>query len=555
VNMPGLFWQPLVMASLCGLLGRRAEAAAAVKELLALDKDIERNARHYIECWHYSSGLMDRILEGLQKAGLRVATVSSGEPESAGKSIAVLPFANLSSSPDDEYFSDGITEEITNALARVPGMKVAARTSAFSFKGKNVPAGEIGRSLNVGTILEGSLRRAGKKLRITAQLVNVADGCHLWSERYDRELDDIFAVQDEIATAIARKFEVSAGGPSGPLVKPATRNMEAYELYLKGLHARQHFGTNLTGALDFFERAAARDPEFAPAHASLAQTYSTLALTAALRPSDGMPKAKAAAMRALELDGSLAEAHCALAVVSMLYDWDWEAAEKGLLRALELSPNDSQASFYYGHFYLAYVAGQPEKGAELCRRAWEGDPLAGYALHGLASDLVILERNRELIELCRRELARDPSAFHLQRLLGLGLLGESRLDEAQAAMEEAVRTSGRHAWALFELGMLHARCGHRAEAEAIQEELVSRSRVAYLQSGILAAIPAWLGRFDEALALLERAIEERDCTLLAIPVWPTWSALWNLPRCPELLKRIGITKPAPSGAESRLKQG
>jgi non-specific serine/threonine protein kinase len=563
VNMPGLFWQPLVIASLCGLLGRNAEAAAAVKEVRKLDENIEANARQFIECWHYSSGLMDKIIEGLSKAGLEIRDAGAAAPEIAAprmeqaaprsesgsgavaqeKSIAVLPFANRSGAPEDEYFSDGIAEEIINALAKVAGLRVAARTSAFSFKGQKTDIPEIARRLNVTTVLEGSVRKAGKRLRITAQLIDIADGCQLWSERFDRELDDIFAVQDEIATAIAKKLEVSITGARGPLVKTATRNMEAYESYLKGRHAWERFGTNLYAALEHFERAVALDPEFAPAHAGIADAYGTLGFTGAMRPRESMPKAKAAAARAVQLDPQLAEAQCALGYVALLYDWDWPAAEKAFLRSIELNPNYAHVMHHYGHLYHAFVSYRIDEGIELCCRAAEIDPLAGYPLHGWLANLYIAGRTAEAIERLQKELTRDPSTFHLRRLLALCYAEQGRIDEARAAIEEAARSSGRHPWAVGELGGLHARCGRTAEAEALQAELVARSRSTYIQPTILAFIPAWLGTFDEGFAYLEQAIEERDGVIIAVTTWPNCRPYWNQPRFAEILKRLNLRDP------------
>src|SRR3990172_12800460 len=235
----------------------------------------------------------------------------------APTSIAVLPFSDLSPQKDQDYFCDGVTEEIINALAKVEGLRVAARTSAFAFKGQALDMKEIAGKLKVAAVLEGSVRKAGNRVRITTQLIDVNDGCHLWADRFDRELDDIFAVQDEIATAIAEKLRGTFhAGSNKPLVKRPTGNAEAYELYLRGRYAWQKFGSDLYVALKYFERAVAADPEFAQAHAGIADIYGTLAFTAAMRPREAMPKAKAAAQRALELDGQLAEAHCSLAYIS-----------------------------------------------------------------------------------------------------------------------------------------------------------------------------------------------------------------------------------------------
>jgi TolB-like protein len=232
------------------------------------------------------------------------------------RSIAVLPFANMSDDPENEYFSDGMTEEIINALTQLEDLRVAARTSCFAFKGKPADIGEIGAKLKVATVLEGSVRKAGTRLRITAQLVNVADGYHLWSERYDREMEDVFAIQEDIARAIADRLQVTlAGGAGERLVKPPTKSLEAYDLYLKGRYFVNRIvevaGEGPRKGIDFFEQALALDPGYALAHAGIADAYSFLGSTV-LRPKEALPKAREAAMRALELDDTLAETHCAL---------------------------------------------------------------------------------------------------------------------------------------------------------------------------------------------------------------------------------------------------
>jgi TolB-like protein/Flp pilus assembly protein TadD len=546
INLPHFFYAHVVTAAAYGQLGDREAAGEALRELLALKPHFAATGRDDLARW-YPAELVEHMMDGLRKAGLKIPDAKVAAPRGeqvTEKSIAVLPFANMSGAPEDEYFSDGIAEEIINALAKVEGLRVAARTSAFSFKGQKTDIPEIARKLNVTTVLEGSVRKAGKRLRITAQLIDVADGCQLWSERFDRELDDIFAVQDEIASAIAKKLEVSvSGGAHGPLVKKATRNMEAYESYLKGRHAWERFGTNLYAAVEHFERAVALDPEFAPAYAGIADAYGTLGFTGAMRPREAMPKAKAAATRAVQLDSQLAEAQCALGYVALLYDWDWPAAEKAFLRSIELNPNYSHVMHHYGHLYHAFVSYRIDEGIELCRRAAEIDPLAGYSLHGWLANLYVAGRTAEAIEHLQKELTRDPSAFHLRRLLALCYTEQGRMEEARAAIEEAVRTSGRHPWAVGELGGLHARCGRTAEAEALQAELVARSRSTYIQPTIMAFIPAWLGKFEEGFAYLEQAIEERDGVIIAVTTWPNCRPFWNHPRFAEILKRLNLRAP------------
>jgi serine/threonine-protein kinase len=415
------------------------------------------------------------LLESLKLA--RAAVKQSADP-GARNSIAVLPFTNLSGDPGEEFFSDGVSEEIINALSTIGGLRVAARTSAFSFKGLAVDVSEIASKLNVQKVLEGSVRKAGNRIRITAQLIDASDGCQVWSERFDRELIDIFAVQDEIATAIARKFEgTERTSQDGPLVKTPTRNSEAYEFYLRGLHC-WGLGLRLKEARDCFDRAVQLDPQFAAAWAGLADAYSTLAFNTQRRPLDVMPKAKEAAERALALDDTLPEAHSAVAYWHLVYDWNWAAAEAGFKRTLELKANDARTMHHYGHLYHAFVSHDLDAGLELCARSVDVDPLATYSRHGLYANLVVMGRYDEAIAGLLPELERAPLEAHLRRLIGQCYLEKSMFDEAREAIGEAVRTSGRHPWATFELGMFHARTGNPDAAEAVQAELQARGRPA-----------------------------------------------------------------------------
>lgn len=508
-----------------------------------ISRCLEKNPRRRFQSSDDLAFTLRNIRSGIgQVHGISATGTSDTAGDSA--SIAVLAFTNMSHDPDNDYFSDGISEEIINSLAKLDGLRVAARTSAFSFKGQQVDVAEVGRKLNVSTVLEGSVRQAGDRLRITAQLINVADGYQLWSERFDRRMDDIFCIQDEIATSIAQHLKRTLrGGITEQLVKPPTRNLEAYDVYLKGRSTWQRFGTGLYLALDCFQRAVELDPDFALAHAGIADTYALLGITAALPPREAMPKAKSAAKRALELDDGLAEAHCALASVYLYYEWDWSLAKESFLRSLKLNPNYVQSMFHYGHMYLAFVSQELDQGIQLCRRAVEIDPLAAYALHGWLANLYIAGKTEEAIGPLCEALERDPSAFNLRRLLGLCYLEQSMIEDARNAIETAVIVSGRHPWALYELGMLYVKLGETAEAEAIQAEMVARSQSSYIPATTLAIIPATLGRYDEAFGHLNCGFDERDGVILTITNWPPLRPLRVDSRYDEVLKRLGLENP------------
>ena len=300
-----------------------------------------------------------------------------GKAKSTVASIAVLPFANMSTDSENEYFSDGITEEILNALVRIDGLRVTSRTSSFAFKGKSEDIRKIGEQLNVANVLEGSVRRAGQKVRITAQLVNTADGYHIWSETYDRNLEDIFAVQDEISRKIANQLRVALTGEemSESLVKTPTENIAAYHLYLKGnYHFNKWSPEGAASGIRFFEQAIELEPEFAMAYSGLANAYTMLGAMGQMSPKMAYPRAKEAAEKAVQLDAQISDSHIALGLVNIFYDWKIEDAKKSFERALEL--NRGSAYAYFAYYVYLVAAGQVPKAVEYMEKAVQLDPLS-----------------------------------------------------------------------------------------------------------------------------------------------------------------------------------
>ncbi|MFQ5790514.1 MAG: tetratricopeptide repeat protein, partial [Acidobacteriota bacterium] len=406
-----------------------------------------------------------------------------------------------------------------------------------SFKGKSVDITEVGAKLKVETVLEGSVRKAGNRLRITAQLISVADGYHLWSERYDREMDDVFAIQDEIATAIAERLKVAlVGERDQPLVKPSTQNLEAYQLYLEGRFFWNR--RELRRGLDCFENALALDPDYALAYAGVADAYGLLGFSGVIRPGEAMPKAREAVERALELDDTLAEAHYSLAYVSCVYDWDWPTAAREFERAIELNPSYAAAHYMYA-FYLWLVEGRTDEAIAEANRAVEIDPLDSHATGMLGIVLWGGGRSREAIPLLERAVEQDPAYFFLYRCLGLAYHAESMHPEAIAALEQATILSGRDYIVRTELAIARALSGEPQKAETILNELIARSRQEYVSPLFLAVIQLALGRKEEALASLERAYDKRDPTLVTLKHWPFVQPLHGDPRFESLLKRIG----------------
>src|SRR5437879_8358721 len=311
--------------------------------------------------------------------GARSITSESWAPRSIAdvtNSIAVLPFTNMSADPENEYFCDGLAEELLNALAKIEELKVAARTSAFSFKGKNANVSDIGSTLGVRTVLEGSVRKSGNRLRITMQLISAGDGYHLWSERYDREMKDIFNVQDEITLAVVDALKVKLLGEEKAVVlRPYIENPEAYELYLKGRHYyNKHTIEDWLKGIEYFEKAIEIEPEYAPAFDQIGLSYVTLSFFGLSSPHETLPKGKAAVTRALEIDDQSAEGHAALANILLYYEWDWAAAGREFKRAVKLNPNDANTRWRLGLFLVSRE--RFDKAIKQGERAIALDPLS-----------------------------------------------------------------------------------------------------------------------------------------------------------------------------------
>lgn len=437
--------------------------------------------------------------------------------DTSGRSIAVLAFANMSDDPETEYFSDGMSEEIINVLAQIPDLRVAARTSAFSFKGKNVDLRSIGDQLSVATVLEGSVRRAGNRLRITAQLINVSDGYHLWSERYDREMTDVFAIQDEIARAIADKLMVTLGaGKSKTAPARPTDNIEAYELYLKGKALEHRRGPALRTAVELYEQAIALDPAFGVAHAALAHALVLTGFYGLYSTEQVGARAIAAARIGMERAPEIGPAHAASALVALLLEYDREKAEREWNKAMELSPSDSSIRMEYAFYMLCGVHGDFERATEFARQSLELDPLSALAhafcalVHGFA------DRHGETVAEARKALSIDPSSFIGHYQLGLGLVRSGDWEGALRAMTPVLGPSGRHPWIMLVVGLAHEAGGRHTEALAIYHELTARAKVEFVQPSLLLLLAHGLKLKEESARLLALAGEVHDMTIPAL---------------------------------------
>jgi serine/threonine protein kinase/tetratricopeptide (TPR) repeat protein len=486
----------------------------------------------------------DRFASAREFAEALRTPISGGDGVSPA-SVAVLPFDNLSPEPGTDYFSDGITEEIINTLGHVGGLHVAAPTSSFAFRGRAVNLEDVGEKLHVATVVRGSVQRAGTHLRVTVQLNNISDGFLRWSERYDREVreaTDVFSVQEEIARAVAGRLLASFGDDvHETLGAPPTNNLDAYNLFLQARYQWAQRGLGLKKALEFFTHALALDPNYAAAHAGLADTSVLLAEYGALPPTEILPKARAAIRRALELSPDLAEAHSAAGELALVFDWDWVRAASELRRAIELSPR-SPVAYYRLALYLSLVAGEFPEAVTLSRHAVELDPLAPLPQAQLGAVLMAAERYEEAIAALQRATELPPAMLAPYLYLG-GILNHlGRTKEAIECLMTAAAASGRHPSSLTQLAGCYRVLGDMAKVEAIYDELFARARGGgeYIQKTTLAVAAGAAGRIDEAFQLLERACDERDSILLYSKRHPAFFALHADPRMADIYRRIGF---------------
>jgi serine/threonine protein kinase/Tfp pilus assembly protein PilF len=459
------------------------------------------------------------------------------------KSIAVLPFANMSADPENVFFCDGIAEEIINTLAQLPDLRVVGRTSAFSFRDTGEDLRSVGEKLNVRTVLEGSVRKAGDRLRITVQLIDVGSGYQLWSERFDRELRDVFAIQEEIAHAIATRLKVTLTGEGAlPRARPRTDNVEAYELYAKGRSLLYARGMNLPDAVACFESALELDPDYPLAWAGLADSFTILGYLGLHDQEESWGRARQAAERAVTLGPGLAEAHNAAAAIAVNRDWDWGKAETEFRLALELNPGYIQGRCWFGMVYLGFVRQRHEEAVATVRGAVELDPLSAYPRAILARVLIEAGRHDEAAREGQIAVELDPGSLIAQMSFGAALHSQSRFEEAESTYRQALGSVGRHPWLLTHLGVLHADSGNRDAARAVYDELVARSRHEFVHPTLMAMLAASVNEPNEALAFAERAFAERDPTLgiNAAGGWRIGEHLRRLPGFRDIRRRLGL---------------
>lgn len=483
-----------------------------------------------------------RALERALASGSARSSVSAAG--TMAQSVAVLPFKNMNRDEENEFFAEGITEDIINALMSVEGLQVAARSSAFQFKGQALTVREIGGKLNVAAVLEGSVRRAGNRLRITAQLVNVTNGFQIWSDRYDRVLEDIFDIQDEISQAIVEQLKVKlVPGADKPRIKRHTSNMEAYEHYLKG-RIQWHLRTPgaYPKALEHFQEAISADSDFALAYVGLADCYSVLAFYDIRHPREMLPNVRPLAEKALRIDSGLGEAYASLGFLESAFYGRYEEAETAFRRSIELSPNYATAHFWYGVMVLGPL-GRFEEAERAGQRANELEP--GNPLYLCVPALNCVWKRDYAEALVRAQEVFDvtpdyPLACACQ---ALALCEQGRYEKAVETMERALPyVSPAGLWGPGYLGHIHARWGKEELARKVIADLEILRQQIYVPSISFAAVYAGLGEKERAVEYLERGFQERCGHIFWLHCEPTWDSLRGSPRFQALLEKMGLAK-------------
>jgi TolB-like protein/Flp pilus assembly protein TadD len=451
----------------------------------------------------------------------------------------------MSADQENEYFSDGLAEEIINALTKLDGLHVAARSSSFSFKGKNAEVGEVARRLKVRHVLEGSVRKAGSRVRVTAQLVDAANGYQLWSERYDRQLEDIFDVQDEIARSIVERLKVAfSASDIERLVKVTTNNVDAYQHYLKGRAMLYRRGRWVAPALESFKKAVTLDPGYAQAWAGVADAYTVLCYGGDSNPSETMPLALDAATRATTMDAASAEAHNALATAALLWERDFEKAGRQFREALALSPKYIQARCWYGLFFLQWSVGRLKEGLAEAWRAIEDDPLSSYAWTVWSFALASVQRSDEAVRAAEMALEHDPVSFLAQWELGLAYHWNQQYEKAIQTLEPLWAQTG-HGWIVIGLVPAYVRVGQTDAARRVFEGLLDRARHTYVPAFVLAISASLLGDHESAIAFCERSIEAHDMLFALFHRWlPDFDPVRTDPRFPDIVARFNARRRA-----------
>jgi TolB-like protein/Tfp pilus assembly protein PilF/predicted Ser/Thr protein kinase len=456
------------------------------------------------------------------------------------RSLAVLPLENLSRDPEQEYFADGVTDQLITDLAQISTMKVISRTSVMQYKGAHKPLPQIAQQLGVDAVVEGSVQRAGDRVRIAAQLIDARTDQHLWARSYERDLRDVLALQDEVAQAIANELRIELT-PHGHERMASSRSVDpdAFEAYLKGhYYSSKRTEKELKKSIEYFQEAIKKDPNYAPAYSGMADAYALLGYRGQLPSIEALSSGKAAALKAVALDDSLAEAHASLAFIAETLEWDWPTAEREYKRALELNPGYAEGHNWYAG-YLMYF-GRFEQGIAEAKRARELDPLSLAINNALAGRLLLAGREIEAMEQIHKTLEMDPNFPPAHNRLGWAYLSKGMNEEAIAEFQKEMALSGSDPEESVDLGYAYAVVGKRDEAKRILANLKRKRERAFVSPAGLGIICGALGQKDEAFAWLEKAYELRDPQLTYLKVGPRFTPLRSDPRFQDLLRRMGL---------------
>jgi serine/threonine protein kinase/tetratricopeptide (TPR) repeat protein len=454
------------------------------------------------------------------------------------RSIAVLPFVNASPDPENEYLTDGITDELIDALSKVRGLRVASRTSVFGLKGKVQDIRTVGSLLGASAVIEGTVRRSGDRLRISAQLSSTGDGSLLWSQRFDRTLEDVFALQDEIAHTIVDALRATTFADlSEPLPQRYAGNAKAYGLYLKGRYEwNKRTQDGVTAGIEYFKQAVAEDPRYAPAYVGLADSYALHVDYRSVPVNEGFELAKANARKAIELDESLAEAHASLAWSLFIYDWDWNGAEREFRRAIELAPGYATAHQWFA--FLLIARGQIEEALIEAHMAQELDPASVSIRRGLGGIYAYARRYEQSRYHTERAIALNPLAEESYRLLAMALFRQGRAEEAERVLRESSALPGAGPYAEATLGYVLAQRGKVEEARAICTKLEETAKKGYVSPVAFGTLSLGLGQWDSALEWIQRSIDERRGWFVYARVNPIFDPIRDHPRFQEMLREL-----------------
>ena len=457
-------------------------------------------------------------------------------------SLAVLPFDGDSADTNGEYLSDGITENLINSLSQFPNLRVMARGTVFRYKGKDVDPQMAGNDLHVHAVLSGRLQQRGDTLIVQAELIDVRTGARLWGGQFNRKLEDVLALQDDLSREIAEKLRLrSTGGEQQQLAKRSTENPEAYRLYLQGrYHWNKRSPEGLQKAVDYFHQAIDKDPTYGLAYAGLADAYTYFSFFSIAPPRDAMPRAKAAATKALEIDDHLAQAHGSLGYISFGYDWDWSAAGKHFGQALSLNPTYTKALNFYP-LYLS-SSGRSQEALAVAKAALDLDPASPAVSHNLAVQFYLARQFDQAIGQCQKTIEMDPNFAVAYALLGQAYLAKGMHREAVPVLEKYSALSRGSADSLALLGYAHARLGERSQALRMLEQLKAASKEHFVPSFFFALVYAGLEDKDQAFSWLEKGCEERFARFAYLNAEALWDPLRSDPRFSDLVRRVGIPR-------------